>query len=204
MKILYCYSTELGLELNAWLNQVDCKVFEYMGEFPDDYDLGVSFLYTNKIPREQIDAHPWINFHPGPLPKMRGRNLAYHAIMNGAKEFGATLHFMDYGFDTGPIIEVRRFQILDTYTAGDLVSIAHRLLADMFYEYIPRFAAGEKVPATPQIDGGAYYFKQKIDDEINLLQAQERKVRALTVPGRYYARVMIGGTTYRLIPEVEQ
>lgn len=202
MKILYCYSTDLGRELNAWLHQVDCEVIEYMGEFPDDYDLGVSFLYTTKIPVEQIDAHPWINFHPGPLPEMRGRNLAYHAIMNGAEEFGATLHFMDYGFDTGPIIEVCRFPILNIYTAGDLVKKAHKLLVDMFYAYIPRFAAGEEVPSTPQ-KGGTYYSKQKIDDEIRLLPAQELNVRAVTVPGRFNARVVVGGTTYRLIPEVE-
>ena len=203
MKILYCYSTDLGRKLSAWLQDHTCEVIEYKGEFPDDYDLGVSFLFTTRIQGEQIDAHPWINFHPGPLPEMRGRNLAYHAIMNGAKEFGATLHFMDYGFDTGPIIEVRRFPIQDTHTAGNLVSLAHKLLADMFIEYIPRFAVGEKVPSMPQIEGGTYYSKQKINDEVHLLPEQELSVRALTVSGRYYARVKIGGTTYRLIPEVD-
>ncbi len=212
IKVLYCSSGALGHELCDWLNKIDVEIvgihnFDVpITTYPDDYDLGVSFLYTHRIPADHVAKYQWINFHPGPLPEMRGRNLAYYAIMNSMKEFGATLHYMDANFDTGPIIEVRRFPILDTYTAGDLVNLAHKELENMFKIYLPRFANRETIPAKAQQYEpipGTYYRKNKIEDLVTLQPSQEKRVRALTVPGRYYARVEIGGQSYRLVSEVE-
>src|SRR5688500_1816660 len=66
---------------------------------PSIYDIGISFLYPHKVPKEHLDGHTWINFHPAPLPLYRGRNVAYHAIMNGTGSFGGTIHYMDENFD---------------------------------------------------------------------------------------------------------
>lgn len=60
----------------------------------DEYDCGVSFMHLKRINKKQLEK-PWINFHPAPLPEYRGRNLCYHALMNGETEFGATVHSPD-------------------------------------------------------------------------------------------------------------
>lgn len=163
-----------------------------------DYDIGVSFLYTHRIPRAQVETHTWYNFHPGPLPEMRGRNLAYHAIMEDKKEFGATLHYMSAEYDTGDIIECRRFPITGSDNAGTLVAKSHAALLAMFKEYVPRVISGEQLQATPQGDGH-YYRKSPIYSEIQLTDEQQRAIRAVTVKYKFTAYATIGGVEYRII-----
>jgi len=50
--------------------------------------------YKNKI----------INIHPALLPSFPGLDAQKQAIDNGAKYSGCTVHFVDSGVDTGPII----------------------------------------------------------------------------------------------------
>src|SRR3989344_6691916 len=58
-----------------------------------------------------------INLHPAPLPQYRGCNSYSHAIMNGEKKYGVSLHYIDEGIDTGAIIGINHFPILETDTA---------------------------------------------------------------------------------------
>ena len=85
-----------------------------------EYDVGISFMYTYKVPAKEVNSHTWINFHPAPLPEYKGRNLCYHAIINGEMEFGSTIHYMSEEIDEGPIIQVDRFKILPSDTAEDI------------------------------------------------------------------------------------
>ena len=51
----------------------------------------------------------WINCHKGYLPDFRGSSATYWSTLTGGT-FGATVHFMDQGIDTGPILEQQLFQ----------------------------------------------------------------------------------------------
>lgn len=44
------------------------------------------------------------NLHPGPLPECAGLNVPSWAIYEGARSHGVTLHWMDEGIDSGPIV----------------------------------------------------------------------------------------------------
>jgi len=170
-----------------------------VSSFPE-YDLGLGFLYTHRIlPAELDKPNRWVNFHPGPLPDMRGRNLAYHAILEGRPTFGASIHYMDREFDTGELIECVRFSIEPHHTAGDLVRISHEILVQLFKKHVPALLAG-KVPSAPQ-SGGRYYRKSVINDEVQLTPDQSRYIRAVTVAPRHVARTSIGGKVFRIVPE---
>lgn len=54
-----------------------------------------------------------INTHPSLLPEFPGAHAVRDALAAGARESGCTLHFMDEGVDTGPIIAQRRLLIND-------------------------------------------------------------------------------------------
>jgi methionyl-tRNA formyltransferase len=167
--------------------------------FPKDYSLGISFFYNHLIPADQLTpAHTWINFHPAPLPDYRGRNVAYHAIMNEEKEFGATLHYVDETFDTGDIIAKYTFPIDKGDTAGDIAAKARWACLELFKQHIPRFLRGEKPMGFRQL-GGTYYKKMPIQDEIVLTQEQQRQVRAITAMP-YHAHTTINGRKYNIIP----
>jgi len=115
-----------------YLRSKDCNVItpnknQFMFE-EQHYDIGIGFLYPYKIPQQEVENKLWINFHPGPLPEMGGRNLAYNAIIEGRKQFGATIHIMDKDFDRGKIIETVRFNILQSMVAEDLTRISRNFL----------------------------------------------------------------------------
>jgi folate-dependent phosphoribosylglycinamide formyltransferase PurN len=63
---------------------------------------------TRIISRKTLESvtAPFINIHTGITPAFRGVHGGYWAIAKGKKEkFGATIHYVDAGVDTGGIIE---------------------------------------------------------------------------------------------------
>ena len=51
------------------------------------------------------------NLHPGPLPRYAGLNSVSWAIYRGEKTHGVSLHRMEAGIDTGPIVSQEVFEI---------------------------------------------------------------------------------------------
>lgn len=204
-RVVYLSRGKWGPSLLRWLRDLPCEVVyadtenRRVEKFPE-YDLGISFLYGYRIPAAELDGRKvWVNFHSAPLPELRGMGIAYHAIMQGTAQFGATIHYMDSGLDTGQLIEVRRFPIRPHHTAGDLVQRSHRLLIHLFRKHLPAILNG-KVPSTPQ-GPGAYYGRTVLPVYVELEEPQERLIRALTVHPVHHARVRIGGRSYRIVPE---
>ena len=65
-----------------------------------------------------IDAFPMkiINIHPALLPSFPGLNVQKAAIEAGVRFSGCTVHFVDSGVDTGPIIIQAVVPVLDNDT----------------------------------------------------------------------------------------
>lgn len=72
-----------------------------------------------------------INTHPALLPAFPGANAVRDALAAGATETGATIHIVDAGMDTGPVISQRAVPILpgDTETTlHDRIKQAERTI----------------------------------------------------------------------------
>lgn len=79
---------------------------------PGRCDLVLSILYDKIIGPALIDATPQIvNCHPGRLPHYRGVRPVNWALRNGDDLAGITLHVIDTGVDTGPILAEALFSI---------------------------------------------------------------------------------------------
>jgi phosphoribosylglycinamide formyltransferase-1 len=63
-----------------------------------------------------------VNVHPSLLPSFRGLEAQRQAWEYGVKWTGATVHFVDAGVDTGPIILQAPVEVLDDDTAETLAS----------------------------------------------------------------------------------
>jgi methionyl-tRNA formyltransferase len=179
-------------------------VVQYLGKatFPlVHYDIGISFMYQHKVPAKEVNSHPWFNFHPAPLPDYKGRNLCYHAIMNKEKEFGATIHYMDEGFDTGDIIEVWRFPMLEQMVAEDVSNKAIEKSKALFRHYLPKILETPVFPRVPNV-GGTYYKKGQIIEEIPVKPDEPfgQFVRAVTYKD-FHPRIDIGGVKYKIVRE---
>ena len=67
-----------------------------------------------------------INVHPALLPAFKGLDTHARALKEGAREHGATVHFVVPEMDSGPIIAQDRLEVLDN---DDAQSLAARVLA---------------------------------------------------------------------------
>ena len=78
--------------------------------------------------------HKMINIHPALLPSFPGLDAQGQAIRYGAKVSGCTVHFVDEGMDTGPIILQKVVQIADDDTeetlAAKILEQEHRALPE--------------------------------------------------------------------------
>src|SRR5438477_4989539 len=75
------------------------------------------------IIHEDVLAAPRLgafNLHPGPLPRYAGLNTVSWAIYRGEESHGVTIHKMEPGVDTGPIVYQSCFPIEDSATALSL------------------------------------------------------------------------------------
>ncbi|MDF2875077.1 MAG: purN [Sporomusa sp.] len=61
-----------------------------------------------------------INIHPSLLPAFPGENAQQQALQYGVKVTGCTVHFVDAGMDTGPIILQEAVPVLEDDTAETL------------------------------------------------------------------------------------
>lgn len=61
-----------------------------------------------------------MNIHPSLLPAFPGENAQHQALTYGAKISGCTVHFVDEGMDTGPIILQEAVPVLENDSAETL------------------------------------------------------------------------------------
>lgn len=66
-----------------------------------------------------------INIHPSLLPSFPGVRAVEQAVEYGVKQTGVTVHFVDGGLDSGPIIAQRAVEIHEHETADSLTERIH-------------------------------------------------------------------------------
>ncbi len=104
-------------------------------------DIAVVCSFNYKVPKVLLDSvkDGFINVHPSLLPKYRGPNPYSAVIINGEKETGVTLHFMDENFDTGDIIVQKKVGISELETMGTLFNRTNILALEMILEVLKKY-----------------------------------------------------------------
>jgi len=81
-----------------------------------------------------------INVHPSLLPAFPGLDAVGQALAAGAEETGVTVHFLDEGVDTGPVIAQERVAVEPGESAEALYArireVEHRLLPEAVKLYL--------------------------------------------------------------------
>ncbi len=70
--------------------------------------------YMRLLGKTIIDAYPSkiVNIHPSLLPSFPGKDAVKQAIQHGVKVTGVTVHLVDEGMDTGPIIAQQAVEVV--------------------------------------------------------------------------------------------
>jgi phosphoribosylglycinamide formyltransferase-1 len=83
-----------------------------------------------------------INVHPALLPAFPGIGAVEQALAHGVKVFGVTVHFVDEGIDTGPIIAQRALELPAARTVDEVRAALRPLEHDLLCEVVRLLARG--------------------------------------------------------------
>ena len=174
-------------------------------EPPADVDVVISFLFWRRIrePLLSLGRAGCLNFHPAPLPDVRGVGGYNVAVLEGMKEWGVSCHFMDAEFDTGDLVEVERFPIdAGAETAFSLDLRSQERLYELFKRVMRRALAGEELPRTPQ-GPGRYVGREEFESLRRVRPGDDigRKLRAFWYPPYPGAVIEVDGREVTLVDE---
>jgi len=107
-------------------------------------DLVVMAGWDLVVSKEFLKYFPYavINIHPALSPAFPGLDAPKQALEYGVKITGCTLHFVDEGVDTGPIIFQRAVKIEDNDTLESLEEKIHQQEEEILCEGMRAFAEG--------------------------------------------------------------
>lgn len=158
-----------------------------------EIDFAVIVAYSKIIKREILDLPKlgFIGVHPSLLPKYRGATPIQSALLNGEKETGVTLYFVDEFVDHGPIITQEKCSVSDNETYLSLEKKLTDIGGKLLVEVLPELARGY-VKAEAQDETKATFTKKfRTEDGFIDLQKDDpkliyRKIKALNPePGVY-------------------
>jgi len=80
--------------------------------------------------------HRILNIHPALLPSFRGMNAVQDVLTHGVRVTGVTVHLVDEGVDTGPIVLQESIRVMPKDTEKTLHERIHRLEHKLYPEAI--------------------------------------------------------------------
>lgn len=104
------------------------------------------------------------NVHMGLLPDYKGPLTNFWLIKEGSDHFGCTIHQIDEGIDTGPILKRVEKDFTGQVHAFEFIQANYLMAAEALVQTIGEWEAGYTRPI-PQVPGeGSYYPKFKHGD----------------------------------------
>jgi len=93
-----------------------------------------------------------VNVHPSLLPAFPGLHGIEQALAYGVKVFGVTVHFVDAGVDSGPVILQRAVELPDAREPEEVLAVLRPLEHALLPEAVRLLAAGSVSldPANPR------------------------------------------------------
>jgi phosphoribosylglycinamide formyltransferase-1 len=134
-------------KINFFLNSraiAEKQLLDHILEYDIDLLVLAGFMRTLTpyfIDRFCSSSHRKImNIHPALLPSFPGVDGYGDTFNYGCKVGGCTVHFIDYGEDTGPILGQKAFNIEDGETLDDIKKKGLELEWQLFPECIQKFS----------------------------------------------------------------
>ena len=175
-------------------------------------EVAVAACFPWRLPRAAREIPPLgiLNVHPSLLPVGRGPEPVFWTLRRGEPVTGVTVHRMDAGFDTGPIVAQAEMPVAEGIAAPELERDLMTLGGSLLVDALPELAAGRLQPQ-PQPLARCYLRPRtgpgRLDDDVFAacrlglaLRARGRSARRATDgdrgrhgdPGRRRARLVPG------------
>lgn len=140
------------------------------------------------------------NLHPSLLPRWRGHNPYFHAILHGDPETGITVHRMTAAVDRGPILLQRRIPIAADETLGSLWNRLGALAGACWVEAYPFVASGAPgVVEQPPGEWPEAWPVRPSDLTLHERRSVEESMRLVRAANPFYGSIAtIGGREVRV------
>jgi methionyl-tRNA formyltransferase len=157
-------ATELGIEVfqPERIRKDNDRIME------EEFDLIIVAAYGQLIPEKVLfhGRYQAINVHASLLPKYRGGSPMHKAIMDGEKNTGVSIIFMEKSLDSGAILSQAEIEIGDSDNVKDLEDKLSYLGRDLLLDTIEKLLVG-KIEAKAQDEKlVSYAYNLKNEDTI--------------------------------------
>jgi methionyl-tRNA formyltransferase len=124
-----------------------------------DLDVIVSVSANQKFRRPLLDLPrlACVNVHSALLPKYRGVDGLFWALVHGEREVGVTVHVMNERLDAGPILAQRSFPVEPGESLHRLFLQAIDVGSTLVADAIEELASGTASPKPNDIRSGSYF-----------------------------------------------
>lgn len=169
-KILFLGYSGSQTSLVDALVDADCKVDHTSDRIEkiDDKDLVISFGYRHILRKRTIDeaSCPILNLHIAYLPYNRGAHPNFWSFYDNTPS-GVTIHLMNEGIDTGPILYQRHVNFdSDQMTFARTYRHLVTELETLFIDNMETILSGNRI-ARPQRGKGTYHSATDLPDEFS-------------------------------------
>ncbi len=145
--------------------------------------LFISLEFDRIVKPSAFRSDKLYNIHFSALPANKGMYTSALPILHGCVSSGVTLHEIDHGIDTGPIVAQKIFDIEEFWTARDLYFAYMKHGFELFCQEFTNLVANERPKAVRQRASGSTYFSKSTIDyrniSLNLLDTASGIVRQL-------------------------
>ena len=128
------------------MRRTDQKLVPVLEEYGVNKKEGVICLagFTRVLSPEFVSTYKMriMNIHPALLPSFQGLHAQKQALEYGVKVSGCTVHFVDEGVDTGPIILQRTVPVLASDTEELLAERILEVEHELYPEALDLFSKG--------------------------------------------------------------
>lgn len=130
---------ELQADRGAW----DRSLLEHIQAAEPDLIVSAGFMKV--IGSEVLARYQGriINTHPALLPSYPGAHAVRDALADGARTTGCTVHVIDHGVDTGPVIDQREVSVRDGDDEASLHERIRVVERALIVDVVRRIASGE-------------------------------------------------------------
>lgn len=153
---VYCEAERASLQINDFckFNGIDFIPIESLEQTPptrNESKVGLTYGFGMIFPKSKITeyGHGIWNFHPGDLPKYRGRHPITHAFLEGEEVLVITAHQIDERIDLGTLLAKSRVARTFEDTESSIISKMIDLIeSETFDSAFANYLKGEvsKIP----------------------------------------------------------
>lgn len=164
-------------------------------EMNDVTDIVIIASFPKLLPKKLIELPRYgtMNVHPGELPKYRGTHPIQWALIHDEKYIGVTVHHVEEGMDSGPIIGQKRILVSNKDTIDSLTVKLASAGGDLLIPILSKIAKHKKRPVgVPQRISEATFAPKRRPEEssinwqnnsreiFNLIRALKKEYAAYT------------------------